>query len=116
MTGTTKINGKSCVFDKTISADIIIKWIEEYNNTIYFFTNESSKIITIELAFKLDYFNSSSAKYLIDIINAFNKIKTSNKNVELVINWYYDKDDEDILDAGKEFMTITNAKISFVEM
>ncbi|MBC7694485.1 MAG: DUF1987 domain-containing protein [Burkholderiales bacterium] len=92
----------------------VLNWISEYMNHIYFFSNESSKKINIIVDFKFEYFNSSSAKYIIDIINALTKIKSTNKNVDLCLNWCYEEDDDDIKDAGQEFVKITGIPMSFI--
>src|SRR5574344_796942 len=64
----------------------------------------------IELIFKLDYFNTSSAKFLFDLLKKI----SINKN--LTISWYYEKDDEDIYDSGKEFENLISAKFNFIEI
>ena len=70
----------------------------------------------IEILFesKLDYFNSSSAKYILDIVEQLKEIKQSNIEVAITINWYYDKLDVDMLDAGKEFSLLTELPFNYI--
>ncbi|MFW6218917.1 MAG: SiaC family regulatory phosphoprotein, partial [Bacteroidota bacterium] len=51
--------------------------------------------------FKLTYFNTASSKVIQDILLRLNEYAESGHNIEL--DWYYDKDDEDILESGEEF-------------
>jgi len=76
----------------------VIKWLNEYDNYI---TENAGKSQPLTFAFKLDYFNSSSAKYIMDIMLLLkNFIQKAHK---IDIEWHYDNRDEDMLEAGKEF-------------
>lgn len=63
----------------------------------------------IELIFKLDYFNTNSAKFLFKIL------KDICKKNNVKISWHYEKDDEDIFDSGKEFEHLIGIKFNFIE-
>ena len=76
----------------------IIKWLNEYE-TFFLENKKDSKLLTF--AFKLNYFNSSSAKYIMDIMIILKKF--IDKSYKIEIEWHYDKRDEDMLEAGKEF-------------
>lgn len=48
----------------------------------------------------LEYFNSSSAKFLFDI---FTQLKQMNSDgVPVDIDWYYDEEDVDLREAGED--------------
>jgi len=81
----------------------IFEWIEAYDKYLYFITERSVNKIKINCEFKLEYFNSSSAKKILDIITSLINIKKHNDKVELIILWNYEEEDEDMLDSGKEF-------------
>jgi len=53
--------------------------------------------ITIE--FKFDYFNTSSAKVIHQLLTKFKKI--SQMGIKIDVNWYYTDDDEDMLEDGQ---------------
>jgi hypothetical protein len=57
----------------------------------------------------MDYFNTSSSKCLSDIFAKLETIRYTGKNI--VINWYYEKDNEDMLEVGAEFSV--NVSIPF---
>ena len=93
----------------------VFNWIEDYYNHLYFLENQSSgNINKVTIDFKLEYFNSSSAKYIIDIFRAINKFSIDIPKIEIVFNWFHDADDDDLLDAGKEFVKITGVNLNFV--
>ncbi|MDX9695918.1 MAG: DUF1987 domain-containing protein [Bacteroidales bacterium] len=53
--------------------------------------------ITVE--FKFDYFNTSSAKIIHQLLTKFKKI--SCMGIKIDVNWYYPDDDEDMLEDGQ---------------
>lgn len=70
----------------------ILTWIEEYSAN----AKESTT-----LQIQLEYFNTSSSKCLLDV---FKRMETIKGNV--VIEWYYENDDEDMLEAGEDYEAI----------
>ena len=49
-----------------------------------------------------------------EIIDKMQKISINIPQFKLTINWFYDEDDEDMLDSGKEFEKMTGAKMNFI--
>ena len=86
----------------------ILEWLdtELFNSLI------DEEGVTVTAEFKMDYFNSASSKYILDILEKLNEIETQH-NVELVINWYYEEPDEDMKEAGEEFAMLTEMDINF---
>jgi hypothetical protein len=63
--------------------------------------------------FKLNYLNSSSSKWLFHILkNVQNRFGTSRR---MSINWYYDIDDENIMEAGEVFRNLLNVPFNLIE-
>lgn len=62
--------------------------------------------------FKLGYFNSSSAKFILDILNSINEYRMEGLNIK--INWYFEEDDEDMMEAGEEFSNFINYPFSYI--
>ena len=85
----------------------VIKWISDLDAPL------SKKQDKTSFIFRLDYFNSISAKYIMDIILVLKKyIDTGYK---LNIEWHYDKRDDDMLDEGKEYADAAGLKFDFIE-
>jgi len=82
----------------------ITKWLDEYYNFSYFKINKSSKESSKEplyFTFSFDYFNSTSAKFILDIVFKIRKINTEVQSFH--IKWMYDELDIDMKEAGEEF-------------
>ena len=80
-----------------------------YNKLIeYVKTPADSTLLDI----RLTYFNTSSSKWILYLLKEFKEILKTNK--KLVINWYYDSDDEDILEAGEDYQAILRIPINFI--
>jgi len=59
---------------------------------------------------QLEYFNTSSSKCLLDL---FKRLEVSNS---LEVLWYFDSDDEDMLEAGEDYDHIVGLPFKFVEV
>jgi hypothetical protein len=55
---------------------------------------------------KLEYFNTDSARCLLKVFRALEAIHS--KGAQVVINWYYEKDDTDMQEAGADYKAIVN--------
>ncbi len=80
----------------------IINWIES-------FIKEEAKPITLN--FRLNYLNTSSTKCILDI---FEILEEYNEKNEVIVNWYYEEDDEDILETGEEMGEDMEISMNFI--
>jgi len=64
--------------------------------------------------FSFEYFNTSSSKCLFDLFKKLNKISDAGK--ELIINWYYEEDDEDMMEAGEDYADLLDLDFNFLEI
>lgn len=68
----------------------------------------------IKVSVKLEYFNTSSSKCILDI---FKKLHELHKNgTPIDITWMYEKDDEDMMEAGQDYQTIVGMSFKMVEV
>lgn len=91
----------------------VFTWIDTYEKSLFYLTSFSKNEKIINLNFKLDYFNSSSLKVFMEIIPRLNNISKNIDHVKLNINWFYDEDDDDMLDSGKEFEKMTGVTMNY---
>ncbi|MDO9187233.1 MAG: DUF1987 domain-containing protein [Bacteroidota bacterium] len=88
----------------------IIDWITG------FYAKKSTRIADnppVVFVFKFEYFNSISAKYILDIMFSLKDfISEGNK---IGIEWHYAKLDDDMLETGKEFSNMVNLKFDFIQ-
>jgi hypothetical protein len=62
----------------------------------------------------LEYFNTSSSKCILDIFKKLEAIKNAGNDVN--INWYYEEDDEDMLEAGEDYQAIIKVPFKMIEV
>jgi hypothetical protein len=63
---------------------------------------------------QLEYFNTSSSKCILDVFKKLEAINSGSS--EVVINWYYEEDDEDMLEAGEDYQAIINGPFKMIEV
>lgn len=59
---------------------------------------------SVTIVAKLQYFNTSSSKYIMDIFKRFVPLKENNIDVKVL--WYFDEDDESMHEAGVDFNAV----------
>ncbi len=91
-TGLIKLEGVSYPADAAEFFNPIFEWLETYIEQV-------GDAIVMNLF--INYLNTSSTKCLFDIIDRMEEYYNDDNKVQ--INWYYEKDDEDIKDIGLEF-------------
>lgn len=104
--GLIEFIGQSFPEDSTGFYQPVLNWVEEYIASPY-------KETTVNIRFS--YYNTSSAKKLNEIIHIIVKLKQSNPNYPLKINWYYEKGDDDMHIAGKDFAKMVNFPFKYIE-
>lgn len=77
-------------------------WLEQYKRC------PSEKTV---LTVRLDYFNTSSSKSLIDILRTLESMKEKS---EIRIKWYYDEEDEDMQDSGEDFKNLLSVPVELI--
>ncbi len=91
----------------------IIDWLKGFkssiNDELKKTYSESNPII---FKFKFDYFNSSSAKFILDILVFINDIH--NDGLSLQIDWYYDENDDDMKEVGEELSEVVDFPFHYI--
>ena len=64
-----------------------------------------------EFNFNVEYFNSISAKYILDIVKEIGKIHS--KGIDFRVNWHYEEDDEDMLEVGVEMSRLVSLPFEY---
>ncbi|HEC44508.1 MAG TPA: DUF1987 domain-containing protein [Bacteroides sp.] len=63
---------------------------------------------------QLEHFNTSSSKCIIELLKKLEVIYKAKH--EVVINWHYEKDDEDILEAGEDYNYLIVIPFNMIEI
>jgi len=91
-----RFEGRSIPEDTVKFYDPILKWLEKYV--------ESERAETTDLHISLEYFNTSTSRYLFGIFKIFETYYS--KGNPVLIHWYYEKDDFEMLESGEDFASI----------
>jgi len=103
--GILEVKGRSIPENSIEFYKPLVDWLEEYAQ------NPLSKT---QVNVHLEYFNTSSSKCILDV---FKKLETIHKNkYDVQINWYYEEDDEDMLEAGEDYESIIRVPFKMIEI
>ncbi|HEC42360.1 MAG TPA: DUF1987 domain-containing protein [Bacteroides sp.] len=91
------IKGRSHPENAKIFYGPLIEWCESYAK------DPPEKTV---LRIQLEHFNTISSKSLLDVFRSLKEIQKTEKLI--LIDWYYESDDEELLDAGKTYEEITD--------
>lgn len=91
----------------------LIQWLDDLNTA--WSKNRSMNLDSEPYSFKFKfvYFNSSSAKFIYDIIILLNGFQK--EGFPIKIYWYYDAEDDELREAGEELSDMANVPFSYVE-
>ena len=67
-----------------------------------------------EFNFNFDYFNSTSAKFILDFCKKLGKLHSDGHNLN--VRWHYEEDDEDMLEVGQEMSRMSKIPFAFIEI
>lgn len=101
--GTLELSGRSIPENSIEFYKPLLDWIEKYGS------GPKSKT---EVSIKLEYFNTSSSKCILDVFKKLEAVK----GTEMVINWFYEEDDEDMLEAGEDYQAIISIPFKMIEV
>ncbi|MBS0011883.1 MAG: DUF1987 domain-containing protein [Bacteroidales bacterium] len=88
----------------------VVKWLSGYSSILSNDRTLYDEDNPFMLHFDLDYFNSSTAKFIYDIIMIIKLIRGG--GTPTAIAWYYHPDDTDCLEAGEDMAEM--AEMDFV--
>lgn len=103
--GIIEIKGRSIPENSIEFYKPIVDWLEDYANA-----PKEKTVVNIQL----EYFNTSSSKCILDVFKKLENLKKG-KN-DIVVNWYYEEDDEDMLEAGEDYESIIKVPFKMIEI
>jgi len=104
-TGVLEIKGRSIPENSIEFFKPLIEWIEKYGAS-----PQPKTIVNIQL----EYFNTSSSKCILDVFERLENLV--NNGYDVVINWHYEEDDEDMLEAGEDYQSIIKVPFKMIEV
>jgi len=104
-TGVLEFYGRSIPENSVEFFEPLTEWLMEYSQEA-----QSDTIVNM----KLEYFNTSSSKCILDFFKKLESINGSLTNVK--VNWYFEKDDEDMAEAGEDYEAIVDLPFEIIEV
>jgi hypothetical protein len=100
------ISGSSLPEDVEKFYQPVIGWLDEFIENI----PDPDKPLKVSVRF--NYYNSGSMRYIAEI---FKRIKRINdKNVDTVVKWFYDEEDDLLLEAGQDLEEVTGLHFEYI--
>jgi len=101
--GIIEIRGRSNPENANAFYKPLIEWIDEYVK------NPVDKT-TVHL--ELEYFNTTSSKCILSLLKKLESSKDSTRDI--IVNWYYEKDDADERETGEFYEKMTELSFNFI--
>ncbi|MDY6800366.1 MAG: DUF1987 domain-containing protein [Bacteroidota bacterium] len=98
--GVLKIEGRSIPEDAAKFFKPILDWTKEFT------TGE------IRVDIKLEYFNTSSSKFILEMLRL---LENNPENKNILVNWFYEEGDLDVLESGQYFESIIGIPFKYIE-
>jgi hypothetical protein len=103
--GILEISGRSIPENSFSFYHPVMEWLDEYIE---------SPASETKIHIRLEYFNTSSSKSLVEIFRKAEKLLE--KGLKAEIYWYYEEEDEDMFESGEDFKLITRIPIQHVKI
>ena len=103
---TFEISGESRPENVKDFYEPILTWIDNF-----FKSNNNNTLSKFDI--KLEYFNSSSAKFLLTLLKNLGVFYKSGTKIE--INWYYEEGDDDMKEAGEQMSEMAKIPFNLIE-
>ncbi len=98
--GVLKIEGRSIPEDAASFFKPILDWTKEFTAG------------EIRVDIKLEYFNTSSSKFILEMLRL---LENNPENKNILVNWFYEEGDLDVLESGQYFESIIGIPFKYIE-
>jgi len=105
-----EISGESRPPDVANFYDEILRWMDDYSVHLLK-SNEMKDPVTFN--FDFEYFNSSSAKYILDFCKQISSVRSKGENI--TVKWHYEDDDIDMLEVGREMSRMVKVPFEYIQ-
>lgn len=101
--GIIKIKGRGMALNNIEDSGQIMSWLEDY-------VSDPAEITYVSIAF--EYLNSFCATRLVSILRKISQVVLHRG--KYIIHWYYEEEDDDILERGEYISDALNMPISII--
>lgn len=104
-----EISGESRPPNVPAFYDEIIGWLNDFSS---YLSGSRGYKGPVEFNLDFNYFNSSSAKYILDFCKQVATLRAKGENA--TIKWHYEADDVDMLEVGREISRMARLPFEYV--
>jgi hypothetical protein len=105
-----EISGESRPPDVAGFYEEVLSWLDDYS---VYLTRSHAGTDPLVFNFDFEYFNSSSAKYILDFCKQIGNVRSKGKNIE--VKWHYEDDDMDMLEVGREMSRMAKFPFEYIQ-
>lgn len=105
-TGKLELSGRSIPENSFEFYNPLLEWLMEYA--------KSPKEETV-LKVYLEYFNTSSSKYILEVLKKLKDVAKAD-GAEVKVDWCYDEDDEEMMETGEDYEDVTGLDFDYHEV
>ncbi len=98
--GVLKIEGRSIPEDAAKFFRPLLDWTKDFTAS------------EIRVDIKLEYFNTSSSKFILEMLRL---LENNPDNNNILVNWFYEEGDLDVLESGQYFESIIGIPFKYIE-
>ncbi|OYT14421.1 MAG: nuclear pore complex subunit [Bacteroidetes bacterium 4572_77] len=102
-TGQLSISGRSIPENSYEFYNPLLLWLDDY---------KENAMETTKVKIHLEYFNTSSSKYILEVLKKIKEMHAQGKNVEIA--WHYDEDDEEMMETGEDYEDIIGIDFNYI--
>ncbi|HKK41327.1 MAG TPA: SiaC family regulatory phosphoprotein [Bacteroidales bacterium] len=103
--GMIRIKGRSMISN-------ITEFSRQFEAMVGSYLADPAEVTCVD--FHLEYLNTNNLKFYVEILKKIETVLLKNK--KLIINWYYEEGDEDIIEKGEYIASVLNVQYNFILM
>ncbi len=104
-TGILSISGRSIPENTFEFFNPVLLWLDEFSSIA------PEKVIA---KINLEYFNTSSSKYILEILKRLRIILKDGKDI--LVEWYYEEDDEEMMETGEDYEDVSGLPFEIISI
>ena len=112
-TGQLEISGISRPEDVAGFYEEPLNWLSRFEETILK-SEKRYEFQDLHLIFQLSYFNSSSSKYIIQMLRHIKNL--IGQGIPVTIDWFYEEGDEKMLEDGEDLAEAVELDFNYIEL
>lgn len=112
-TGVFEFSGVSRPEDVLVFFDTPLDWLQTLTIALSEDSSLASQIPPLKLVFNMSYYNTSSSKYLIQILKSV--MHVMDYGVTLTVEWHYEEGDDKMREDGEDLAEAVEMQFEYIE-